>query len=486
MTKKNTQSIFMGIVLLLLLATETFAKNGAPQKPGARLSLDEYLSQVGQRHMGYKAADQTAKAALDYSGEGSLIYKPTLLANAVESADARNNPRQKGPYLASQKYTLGISEQTPFGLSGTLSYNHLGTQSPGAPTLGQPATAYETGYAQIELNQSLFRNWFGIETRSQAQAIESAAKAKSFLQSFAAKTLLLEAETAYWRLVLSRETVETQRDAVDRARKIFDWTNRRLKMALTDQTELYQASSNLRARELDLQAALDEERAAALGFNSSRGVLSDKVEEKLNELSPELLAKLDVPNRNGSRDDVAAAEYQAKAAAANSLLSREKNKPTLEVYGSALLTQPAEPSPSVSATLPLTARPQTSIGVRLVAPLDVATLYRAAQGHNAEAQAASWTHQRKVFESEREWQDVVSRFRESKTRIKLFTDLERIQREKADFEREKQQRGRSTMQQVLMFETDYQSAQLGRIRTFAELLTLTAQMKLFGGTNESR
>lgn len=460
-----------------------FAARVSDAKPteGQRspLALSEYLNQVSTKHTGLKAADQTSKAARLYADEGSLLFKPSLIGSAADTADARNNPLASGSYLRSQTYSLGIAEQTNFGLSGKISYNYLGLDM--GSTLG-----YTTSYGQIELSQSLLRNWAGGETRAQSTLIEAGALSKSFAQSYAAKAYLLEAETLYWRLALSREMVQMQRDAVERAQKIFDWTNRRVRLQLADRAENLQASTNLQARKLDLRSAQDDERAASQAFNASRGIVSAQVPERLVDLGPGLIASMTVPARSQSRDDVKAAEFQAKASAASALLNREKDKPTLEIYGSTLLTDPATPSTQIASSLPATSRPSTVVGLRLSAPLDFSTTSKAREGYAAEATAADWSYQRKVFEEERDWQDLTAKFSEAKDRLKLYLDLERTQKEKLDYERDRQQRGRSTLQQVLLFETDYEAAQLGRIRTFADLLTLGAQMKLYGVSYESR
>jgi outer membrane protein TolC len=126
------------------------------------------------------------------------------------------------------------------------------------------------------------------------------------------------------------------------------------------------------------------------------------------------------------------------------------------------------------------------IGLRATIPLDLGTLKRAREGHAAEAQGADWTYQRKAFEEERDWADLTAKFTQAKERLKLAVDLEKVQHEKLTYERDRQQRGRSTLQQVLIYETDFEQAQLGRIRTLADLLQLGAQMKLYGVSYESR
>lgn len=486
MKQENQRSICIFVFVLSLLAAggafgqgKSASKANEKTTPAPALTLRDYLEQVSTKHLGLKAAGQTAEAARLYSGEWKTLYAPTLVGNGQRTSEGPSNPLSPGDRFNTSGYSLGVSQQTNFGLSGKLSYNYSSIDFPNM--LG-----YNTGYGQLDLSQSLLRNFGGAEVRAQADLAEATAMAKSFTQSYVSKSLTLEAEAAYWRLALARELVQMQKDAVDRAEKIAAWTNRRARLQLTDRAESLQASTNLQARRLDFKNAQDDERTAAQAFNASRGLLNDRVEERLVDLTPDLIARLRVPDRHDRRDDVKAAEYSARASAANSNLSREKDKPTFEVFGSSILTEPKAPTAQQSAVLPASSRPASVIGLRLTAPLNVSTLKRAREGHAAEAQAAEWTYQRKVFEEDRDWQDLSAKFRESKERFKLYSDLERTQKEKLDYERDRQQRGRSTLQQVLLFETDFEAAQLGRIRTLADLLTLNAQMKLYGVSYESR
>lgn len=466
------------------------AKTGAPKAARATdnspsLDLSEYLGQVSDKHQGYKAADQGSRAARLISEESKLIFRPNFTGNAASTTFGQANPFASDSKIHMNTYSLGVNQATNFGLSGQLTYNRSDYKVP-AGTLSPVAVDFATGWFQLQLSQSIWRNWAGRELRAQQAASESNALANSYSQSYVTKQLLLEAESNYWRLALARELVAVQKDAVDRAQRIYDWTSRRVRLQLADRAENLQASTNLQAARLNLRTAEDEERAAAQAFNSSRGVDSNTVSEKLVEISPTLIASMTIPARTNTRDDVKVAEMQMKATAANAQLNRERNKPTVELYATLPVTEPDTPPAALSSLSSSSNLPATTVGVRATVPLDFGTLGKAREGYNAQAAAAETTFQRKTFEEQRDWSDLTAKFEQAKERLKLYTELEKTQREKLDYERDRQQRGRSTLQQVLLFEQDYEQAQAGRIRTLAELLGLNAQMKLYGVSYESR
>jgi outer membrane protein TolC len=480
-----------GLLLLtmsaLLIATApAFAagKKSRRAQPETRsvqaLSLSDFLKQVEDQHDGLKAANDTALAAKLYSAEGSLLFKPNLTGTGTYSSQGISNPFDAKDRLHAATYNVGISEQTDFGMVGKFTYNRSEFDVP-------QVTPFNSSWFQVEASQSLWRNWAGRESRAQARLIEAGALAKSFSQSFLARQYILGAESAYWRLVLAREVVVMQQDAVERAQKINDWTNHRVQMQLVDRSETLQGSTNLQARVLDLRTAQDDERAAELAFNTARGADSVTVPEHLTTLTPELISQLGAPARTLTRDDIKAAQLQAETNQANAELSAEKDKPTVEIFAVLPVTEPSQtPSAALAQSIPQSAVPATTVGLRLTVPLDWGTLDKAKQGWRSEAEAAKLTYKRKLFEETRDWDDLKTKFEEAKDRLKLYVDLEHMQREKLYYERERQTRGRSTLQQVLIYESDYELAVLGRIRTLADIITLNAQMKQYGASNESR
>jgi outer membrane protein TolC len=480
---KNQKDSLRLSLLFLIFSLCILAAGGAFGQPAKRahappperqpLDLNGYLVQVSNKHLGYKASVQNASAAKSYSGEGSLLLKPSLFGTGSNASDGFSNPFNSPNSETTSTYTLGISEQTNFGLSGKIDFNQSAMN---IPTFG----SVNMDWFQVEFTQSLLRNWGGEEARSQAELIQTTDMAKSFNETYMNKNLLLEAERNYWTLALARETVSVQRDALERAQRIDEWTDRRVRLQLADRSQGLQSSANLQARKLDYRNARDNESTAAIAFNSSRGVVSDQVSEKLVELTPELVASLKIPAHTQKRDDVAAAEFQAKATAANARLNREKDKPTVELFGVAPLTTPPPPSGLLGGVLPLNARPSTTIGLRFTAPLDLGTVNHAREGWAAEAQAADWTYQRKAFEEERDWQSLIIKFQQARARFQLYVDLEKQQKEKLSYERERQKLGKTTLEQVILFEADYEQAEYGRISTLADLVTLNAQMKLYG------
>lgn len=462
--------------IIYIFFTQSLAA-GAQEK----LTLNQYLEQVKSRNEAYQAADFGRQAASQYAEEAKLILSPVLFSNAQIADDAKPSfiPSFNYDKIISHTYNLGLSQNTRIGLQGKFTYSLMDTEYKGL------APAYYEAHPTIELSQSLWRNFFGRETRAQIEAGESQAKAKSFAQSFQADMLLIDAEKTYWRLALARENLKLANEAILRAQRIFNWSNRRVQLSLADKSDLFQASTLLQSRKLELKLAEDEMRSAAVSFNSARGEGLEEVKENLNSLDDSLIKSLKIPEQAHARADVLAARENSKAKKAQGILGVERNRPNLELFGSYAFNSREDSQSGAMDEAFSDERPTKIVGIRFSSPLDFSRKNKVQQGWELEAKAAELEYQRKTFEQERDWTELRRRFFETQERLQTAVELEKAQREKLNYERDRQERGRSTLLQVLTFETDLKNAEGLRLRTLAELLQIAAQMKLYGVSYES-
>ena len=228
--------------------------------------------------------------------------------------------------------------------------------------------------------------------------------------------------------------------------------------------------------------ALDEERAAAHSFNTSRGENSPEVKDELIKITPELIENLPAPNKSGDREDVKAAAQAEKLSELSADLAEGKYDPSLDLFASGTMNGRDKDSYSKSNSDSMKAKHNTyAIGLKFSAPIGGESLSRLRGGYTKEREAAALSTSRKRYENEREWADLTRKLGESKSRLTLTQKIEKTQQRKLSAERERQSRGRSTMFQVMQSETDYASSQLNVIRNKAEILSILSRMKTFGG-----
>lgn len=461
-------------------AQSSGAKAGSTVSPAAPLlTIDEYLEQVKTQSQAYQAAALRAEGATLRSGEYKLLTRPTLIGGADY---AKSKAEQASPLLGDEittkRYSLGIQQNTTFGLQAALTYNIVENET--NSTFINP-NKYSTASPQLTLTQSLWRNWLGGEVAATQARDAANALVTKYEQSFIQVQIMAQAETAYWRLALAREGVLAAQETLALTEKSQRWSANRQRLALTDRSDVLQSNAAMLGRQLDLQRSVDEERAASRAFNTIRGVATDEVGENLNSFAANMMENLKVPARGASRDDVKAAEQRRKAAEANTRLGVSRNSPTVNLTGTLGLNGLDPATGRAITESQTTDHPNYGVGITLNVPLDLGTVGNVREGFRKEEQAEKVAYERRLFEEERLWHDLTSTFQEAVQRYKIAAQMEKAQREKATYERTRHGNGRTTLYNVLMFETDYANSQYSRIQAQTAVLNAYAQLKTFGG-----
>jgi outer membrane protein TolC len=480
--KKMRAGVWTGMRNAVMISAWAFAP-AILAAPSSTLTLDAYLDQVRGGNKAAQAAAELSAAGGLKAAERSVILSPNLYATWMVSRDHKptSNPVMMGSATNVDSIAYGVSQLTPFGLAGKLSMttNHIVIE--GASPQFLPLADYYETRPQLEISQSLWKNGFGRETRAQLAAVEGQALLSKHSERLKEKFLMAEAEGTYWRLALAREAVAAQKESYARAVKMREWSAGRVKLSLADKADLLQSEAAVKGRELEMQAAVDEEQAASRQFNSLRGMASDKVTEALGKLTAEAIDKMADPSRSGPREDVLVARQAETLAKAAATIAREKYAPQVDLFASiAGNGRDAEAGQSKSEGMDIK-NPTRQYGVKLNIPLGVPAVMDQRRGAEMEARASELTRERKEFEEEREWEALKDALADARKRLDLAAKMEEIQKDKYEHEKGRQSKGRSTLFQVLMFEQDYAAAQLNRIRMKADFRRIVAQMKTFGG-----
>jgi outer membrane protein TolC len=211
-----------------------------------------------------------------------------------------------------------------------------------------------------------------------------------------------------------------------------------------------------------------------------RGVQKETVEDELPLISRNTTEKLNPKDKSGLRLDVKAAQELAKVAEGNAQLGKERNSPTLDLFGTLATNGRTDQWNSAVSDSFKTKYPTFTVGLKFQTSLDVGQVFENQRSYTSEKKAAELTYRRKAFEEERDYQDLKKKFEETKDRLRLCFGIEEVQEKKLAREKERLKLGRSVTYQVIMFEQDFASAELLRLKTQGELLGLVTQLNLFG------
>ncbi len=447
------------------------------------ISIKDYIDQVESKSPGYDSSKKNVDGAVDTAIEGEFPTSPTFFMQYNDLTDKKLpvNPLAGGTLTLNDAFTTGVQEQFGFGLNAKLSYNLVNNQ-----TNGLPASFFQNGQliytnviTELDLSQSLWRNFLGKETKATADIAQASALTTFYAEKFKIKQLIAQAESTYYRLAVAREAVKLANDVLDRAKKILDWTSKRVTVHLMDKADVLQAKAAYQARQLDLKNQKDEERAARLAFNSLRNSVSETVEDDLAEISENQILNLAPPKRMETPDDVKAAQQNERVTVASNELSIQKAKPDLSVFGTIAmngLSSSFAPADSQAFSLD---HPTYMIGLKLTMPLFFWESEQARRGRLKQQFAAESSTRQKRLESDQNWEDLNQHLAEAKERLSLASELVTAQKEKLDYEKYRISIGRTTTYQVLLFEQDYAEALLGRLKIENEILNVHAQLKTY-------
>ena len=461
-------------IMLLLLSSPMVAHTAA-------LSKDDFLRQVEEKNQSITASKLIVNGTSERANEGKLLFKPNFFAQAQTSADKKptTNLGSQGDRTDYQLLKAGISEQFNFGLQTQLSYTTSHTKIYDSSPIYLPVSSFNDGAATLEITQSLWRNFLGSETQSMEAAITAQSQASKHTENFKIKSLLSQAETLYWSLSQMRKVVQVEKESLERARKIREWAQNRLKSGLAESADFLQADANYKARDYELKSSLQDLKNLQRSVNSLRGIDGDVIDEDLEAVNSANIKTLSTPKKEDLRDDTKAALELEKITRANAEVSIQKNKPTFELYGSYTLNgRDPNKSEAISNSFK-TDHDTKAIGLRFNAPIDFMSTSDNISGYKNEQIAAKENYQRKFFEQEQSWNDLVSKLEDAKIKLALIEKIEEAQKIKATNERDRLNRGRTTTFQVLNFEQDYAQSQLSRIQSETNILNIYAQLKVF-------
>lgn len=464
----------LGLPAVLLLSSIPVAQ---------ALTLEEYLVEVREKNGNFKALEKSTSAKELRKDEASLFFKPSFFLTGEYSDDQRPTlaPAFQGQQTLRHTLRGGLSQNFRTGTKAAISYNYYQTKINGTTGgLVQNPKFFDVA-PMLEVSQSLWRNFLGKEFAANEQVQLAQLEAQRYNELFTYKQLNIQAENAYWRLYFAQTTLKVQEESLQRARRLRDYNQNKLRSNLIDESDLLQSEANLQSREIDYQDTISDINAAQKEFNSLRQSEGQVNLEGTKGRNSSYILEATLPKKMTMREDVKAALANTKVAKANSELGVEKNRPSLELYGSYSINGRDKMYSEATDQAWGATRPFSVVGVRFTTPLDFGSMNDYKKAYAQEANAAEMTYQRKIYEVDRNYEILRQRFEDFKKRLKLAVKLIDVQQNKFKTEQRRYQQGRTTTFQVVQFEQDLANTELIRLRYERELILVYNELKLYSG-----
>ncbi|MFA6321775.1 MAG: TolC family protein [Candidatus Omnitrophota bacterium] len=440
-----------------------------------KLSVEEYLGNVGSVNGAYSGSLEKREGSKDLEREADLIFSPSFFTNVEVGTDEGQPYGFLYDKSEWQRYSSGFSMKTPYGFQGKLYYDFEQDryQYPGQ------TDKYTIASPVLEVSLPLWKNCFGRSDRANEEAVRAQAQADAWNAEDQRKTLLVNAEIAYWQLAITREVVDIQKRGLDESQAIYDYVKKRAEMNLTDQADVLQAKADLESKKLDLKSAKDDEAIALRILNKYSNTYANDNAVVLRKVDWDKIADIPVPDKYTSRADVRAAEANARVAEANARIKVENNKPSLDLYADYELNGGSADSSDAFGDSFSTDNPTIFAGVKFSVPLDFSASSDARKGGRQLERAAKLIYQQKLRDQESDWRNLIAKLNDARERLKMSFTIEAAQKEKLEYERDRLKHGRTTTYQVLLFEQDYLQAEYTRAKAAYEILSLVTQINLY-------
>lgn len=461
---------------------------GALEAPagGVGLSLSEVIAQALTHNIGIRAAalDPQARALTVSAARG--MFDPSLRLGFSGSKSAspcftvQECPDGEPLILRfDTTASLGLVQLTPLG--GTVGISAAAT----TPVFSSAANFQNPGLttsAYLTVNQPLLRGaGYRINRVDIIRALMEQEVSWETLRT-QVQQLIIQVHDAYWTLAARRRSLELRRQSLEFARRQAEMTRERIELGFAAPVEIYAVDQGVATREAEVEMALNDLRSAEIALRALLGmeVVGVDAQAPLMATDPPPTAEI-----RFDRDEALAmalerdpaldrARRQVEIQALVVRDARNGRLPALDFAGSVGVTD--------SASSDVEPEPIWNAGLVLSTPLG----NRQARARHQSAALDLRRAELAVAQREQEVQvSVDAAIREVETarlRIELGTRARELADRKLEAERERLERGESTLKNVLDYLEDRDQARLSELQARIDLAGALIRLDALRGT----
>lgn len=443
------------------------------------LTLDEFLIKVKDQnglYQNYKEQMESNKLNIKSK---DLLTSPIMFANSGYNSDYKSSTEYGLTYDHKNyvDYNLGIQQTTDFGLSAKIYYdvNKTTFVDPDPTTTNNRSL----GSFNIELEQDLLSNAFGATTRATKNFTENLNLAMYYNTKYSSQQLLQNAENTYWNLVILSEVIKVKIETLKQNQEMENYTAKKVQMNLMDKSNELQSRAALELAKLNLQEAQENEKSLIKSFNSMIGIESNILNEKLAEVPWKYLENYKAVNEYKPTSNLKYLERAVEASKANSIINKNKYKPTLKVLASYSSNSENNTIGKSVENIDDIDRPTKYIGLNFSVPLNFSAVSSFDESADRARNAFKLQYQQQLINDKVSWNNLLNKLEYAQSRLKLARQVENIQDQKLENEIKRWKNGISSTYQVLQFQTELTESRLNSLSIANEIFGIIANLKLF-------
>lgn len=462
-----------GLMSLLFFA---MAASAAEEQ---KISFENALQQFIKSPEYQATENQLKSIGLDFASR-DLVLQPTIEVEDSRARDNRKVTTINSTVLKPRTHTVSAKIVKPFSTGTELEFTPSWERAD-TPSLNPQARS--TVDWQVSLKQSLWKDGFGRATRMRWER-EDNEKKKLVAEALLRRAdLMVEFETVYWDWARALHQFELQDKNLKRSREILSWVQNRLRRAAAEEIDLLQARALVTRQEM--QVAELRQAFTALKTKMERFIPQRTWTPTYQDLSASralesLLVRWDLdklPNVMPLSYIVAFNDARASEVKARETRDSIRSDVYLKLaYGKNAIDEEASDAWRNATDAD---HEYTSVGVVFQTGLNWPMEFKKVESARAASQAA--VHRKAAQESHMRvaWTEFKNEILELRERLNRAKELFDLQIKKANAERERYRKGRSTAFQAITFELEATEAEIALWTLYATMKKTEARARTF-------
>lgn len=462
----------MRLILLLLLCICTITGNARA------MTLEEYMEMVHKKNRLFNSYQTSIEASQEKQIAGDLLLSPTLTAGYSETSD-KSEPSAVAEKRNTTVSNVGLSKK--FSTGTLLSLTALTTKFAYEAPVTPGNTGYSTGGLGVVLQQSLWKDFFGVATRMRRERESLTNKIETLGYELQKRITLIQAESDFWDYMVAQEDLKLKQANFERAKKLDSWTSNRVSNGISDQTDLLQVRALASLRELELATAKE-------ALKSREAKIKENIDFAASESVPELTADMAVTrpyvtnlakSKNVVKIDTYLTSVEAEIKQKVSDEVVDSLRPDLSFLGKYNTSSYNVDYIEMQKNMSKTDKPVTFIGLSLSWLFGSDAKSAQLSAAKKEALASSLKADQAKITGENAWSDLLRQYELTKQNVLTLGKIAQLQRDRAKAEQSKFTKGRTITFNVVNAETDAAQAEVNYLTAKSGLRKLEASTQLF-------
>lgn len=422
------------------------------------MNIEEYMGIYKSKNALFRSSEMSYGAVQGKVDAAEIDLAPAFTLGYLKGDD-KSLPNQLSPHRTTEQFTAGLGKKFATGTSVQLNAQNYSFTNEGSPI--SAFEKYSTGLLGVTVKQSLWKDFFGLGTRTKVARQKSAAELEMTSVDLQRRGLLLEAEAIFWDYIFAQENLKLKKDNLGRAERLQKWTAKRFENGISEKADDLNAKALLSLRQLELLMADNEYKNAEVKFRES-------LELTAAEKTPEVTANWketrpyinDLKNKKNVikiESYLSTLEAKTKALAADETL--DSLRPDLSVFGSYNYTSYNRDREQATKDMGQDDYPQSVIGVNFTWIIDNQAKSGLRDSMTKEAAASKLKAQKKVSDGLKAWDEYLRIYEVTQNQTQILDQVAGLQKNRSNAENDRFTKGRTITANVVTAETDSAEAE---------------------------